>query len=85
MVFWNEWKEVTAEDLFQHQAIQIQTIKWEKPRAGWYKLNVEAAIDKANGRMGFGWVLRNERGDFMAAVCQPWQEISHQRRQMQWQ
>ena len=40
--------------------------KWGVPPAGWYKLNVDAAVDKENGKVGYGAVIRNSSGQVMA-------------------
>lgn len=46
-------------------------MNWQKPQAGWKKLNVDAALDSNQCVMGFGWVVRDEKGEFVAAKCQP--------------
>jgi ribonuclease HI len=40
---------------------------WVKPPSGWVKVNVDAAIDKGAGRKGFGIILRDHNGRFLAA------------------
>jgi hypothetical protein len=37
------------------------TIKWTAPPIGWYKANWDVALDKVQGRMGIGVVVREER------------------------
>ena len=44
-----------------------RTAPWVKPDRGWAKVNVDAAIDKGTGEMGFGIVLRDHEGKFLAA------------------
>ena len=39
--------------------------KWEVPPAGWYKLNVDAVVDKENGKVGYGAVICNSNGHVM--------------------
>nr|GMC88088.1 uncharacterized protein LOC109154289 [Ipomoea batatas] len=36
---------------------------------GYFKLNTDAAVDEQRNRMGYGWVLRNDTGQFVAAAC----------------
>nr|GMC66454.1 protein LIKE COV 2-like [Ipomoea batatas] len=45
--------------------------KWERPVQGYLKLNIDAAVRPNNGCMGFGWVLRDEYGLFVAAGSIP--------------
>ncbi|XP_031116828.1 uncharacterized protein LOC116020496 [Ipomoea triloba] len=42
-------------------------IRWEPPHYGRLKLHTDAALDGNNGVMGFGWVLRDHNGIFLAA------------------
>jgi ribonuclease HI len=43
---------------------------WKAPESGWLKVNWDASVEKNQGRMGFGVVVRNEKGDVIAAQCQ---------------
>lgn len=36
----------------------LSSEKWDVPPLGWYKLNVDAAVDNVNGRVGYGAVIR---------------------------
>jgi hypothetical protein len=47
----------------------LQTKGWSKPASGVYKLNVDAAFDIDSGRGGSGAIIRDARGNFMAAAC----------------
>nr|GMD81077.1 uncharacterized protein LOC109164833 [Ipomoea batatas] len=67
-----EWTTVQEKDDFMPSQQNDFTTRWMKPSSGRLKLNVDAAVDHTRGRMGFGWVLRNEHGDFIAAVSLPW-------------
>ena len=44
--------------------------KWIPPPDGWLMINVDAATFKNPPRMGVGLVVRDHRGDFIAACCQ---------------
>nr|GMD40960.1 uncharacterized protein LOC109154289 [Ipomoea batatas] len=35
------------------------------------KLNTDASVDERNGTMGLGWVLRDDKGKFIAAMSVP--------------
>ncbi|XP_031105317.1 uncharacterized protein LOC116010174 [Ipomoea triloba] len=48
---------------------------WSKPQAGFLKLNVDAAINKEIAQMGFGHVLRDDNGAFVAARGVPWRGV----------
>lgn len=40
--------------------------KWEVPLVGGYKLNADVAVDRVNGRVDYGAVIRNGDGHAMA-------------------
>jgi ribonuclease HI len=40
---------------------------WKPHRQGWFKANWDAGIDKQNGRVGFGVVIRNHCGAMVAS------------------
>lgn len=44
----------------------ISVERWEVPPVGWYKLNVDVAVDKVNGTMGYDAIIRNSDGVVMA-------------------
>lgn len=51
-------------------------INWEMGEASMWldedmKLNTNAVVDSENGKLGYGWVLRDENGLFKAATCNP--------------
>jgi hypothetical protein len=52
-----------------HQSIERprESAQWTKPDAGWVKVNMDAAIDKTKGMMGFGIILRDHDGRLVAA------------------
>lgn len=70
-----DWREATAVNVQNSSNNPSFIVKWEKPQSGWYKLNVDAAINEEGGKMGFGWVLRDDHGTFKAAKCTPWKGV----------
>lgn len=71
-VYLNEWRAMIDNEISNTLRSQNYVLRWERPQQGWLKLNVDATIDEENGRMGFGWVLRDEEGVFKAAVSKVW-------------
>jgi hypothetical protein len=43
--------------------------KWQVPAGGWLKLNWDAALNMQSKKMGIGIVVRNEKGEFVAAMA----------------
>ncbi len=50
----------------EHSNGDISVERWEMPPVGWYKLNVDVVVDKVNGTVGYGAVIRNSDGVVMA-------------------
>lgn len=46
--------------------------KWTKPPIGWTKVNVDTTLDINGRKMGFGCVMRDSYGNFIAARELPW-------------
>ena len=44
--------------------------RWDPPHGGWVMVNVDAAIFHKTNRMGLGIVIRDHKGDFLAACRQ---------------
>ena len=40
---------------------------WQKPMVGWYKMNVDAAVDPNKSLIGCGSILRDAEGNFISA------------------
>lgn len=57
------------------QAISYQSSEsqkhWKCPPAGWFKVNVDAAIKLDQQRVGLGIVIRNSEGKLIAAALKP--------------
>ncbi|XP_019150533.1 PREDICTED: uncharacterized protein LOC109147326 [Ipomoea nil] len=64
-VFLHAWKNIH----YNHDkpAANTGTQRWIKPPHGKFKLNVDAANDLGNKRTGFGCILKDEEGNFVAA------------------
>nr|GMD43941.1 ATP-dependent DNA helicase SRS2-like protein At4g25120 [Ipomoea batatas] len=69
--YYAAWCEATI-DRQQAERRSNTIVSWTKPPQGFLKLNVDAAINKQDARMGFGCVLRDELGHFIAARGSPW-------------
>ncbi|CAJ2644561.1 unnamed protein product [Trifolium pratense] len=73
---WNEWiavHKLRSND--DHDVPPVSTIRWEKPRIGWLKCNVDAAFFVGAGRTAMGACFRNSSGEFMAGITQ-WQQLT---------
>ncbi|XP_019161452.1 PREDICTED: uncharacterized protein LOC109158087 [Ipomoea nil] len=72
------WISSLAENVSIHQTLRNNAVeeKWSKPKCDFLKLNVDAvAIEKQRGCMGLGCVLRNDRGQFVAARGVQWKGV----------
>ena len=47
----------------------VQAIRWEAPHIGWLKANWDAGHNNAQGRTGFGVVIRDSNGILVVAKC----------------
>ncbi|XP_019161131.1 PREDICTED: uncharacterized protein LOC109157746 [Ipomoea nil] len=69
--FWQGWRhahEIGTEGVVAGVVVQ----RWQRPMLERCKLNVDAAFNGYNGRAGFGWVLRDAHGAFLAAMAAPY-------------
>ncbi|XP_019167808.1 PREDICTED: uncharacterized protein LOC109163513 [Ipomoea nil] len=68
MSFWENWRQAQVAT-HQHTNGDIATniTRWTPPPVGKLKLNSDATINQVANAMGFGWVLRDEDGAFLAA------------------
>lgn len=69
---WTSWSEAQVQPPKSSQPSFDRQCKWKKPQSGWIKANVDASLKTSMNRMGFGCVLRDENGSFIAAKCTPW-------------
>ena len=51
--------------IFEQSNDVLSIEKWEVPPVDWYKLNVDAVVDKENGKVGYCDVIRNSNGQVM--------------------
>ncbi|CAJ2666249.1 unnamed protein product [Trifolium pratense] len=73
---WNEWIAVHKLRSNDDQVDPpVSTSRWEKPRIGWLKCNVDAAFFVSAGRTAMGACFRNNSGEFMAGITQ-WQQLT---------
>ncbi|XP_045801294.1 uncharacterized protein LOC123895120 [Trifolium pratense] len=73
---WNEWiavHKLRSND--DHDVPLVSTIRWEKPRIGWLKCNVDAAFFVGAGRTAMGACFRNNSGEFVAGITE-WQQLT---------
>nr|GMD98074.1 uncharacterized protein LOC109154289 [Ipomoea batatas] len=45
--------------------------RWEKPLPGYLKLNTYASVDPQSNITGYGWMLRNDAGQFVVVASIP--------------
>jgi ribonuclease HI len=45
----------------------IQSLCWQKPRAGWWKCNVDASFSQTQNVVAWSWCVRDSAGCFVAA------------------
>nr|GMC64734.1 uncharacterized protein LOC109164833 [Ipomoea batatas] len=69
---WRNWVEAQNLQPSSAQPHPAQVCRWKNPQSGWIKANVDAALDGNRNWMGLGCVLRDEDGNFIAALCTPW-------------
>ncbi|WJX28566.1 hypothetical protein P8452_17266 [Trifolium repens] len=72
MVYWSQWAEVNGVLQEQHQLEQqlpsvSSQSQWQRPASGMMKCNVDASFFNTNGATGWGWCLRDSRGQFKLA------------------
>jgi hypothetical protein len=63
----SEYKKVTKAEDNQVCDLLESRLLWVKPASGWMKVNVDTALDRRAGKMGFGLIMRDHEGKFIAA------------------
>ncbi|KAL0011948.1 hypothetical protein SO802_007056 [Lithocarpus litseifolius] len=56
--------------------IGLKEIRWTKPADGWYKLNTDGPVTSANGLAGFGRLIRDRDGQWVAGFAKKIDAIS---------
>jgi hypothetical protein len=56
-----------ADNSIQHVSQGLQLLRWQKPRDGWWKCNVDASFAQKPIALGCGWCDRDSVGVFVAA------------------
>lgn len=64
-----DWRNFAAADSHINQLAHPTLQTWEKPMNGWFKMNIDVALDYSRGVTGFGWIVRDDKGSFIAAKC----------------
>jgi ribonuclease HI len=69
---WQQWAEVTnmfqqQQQSAQHSASDRSSLQWQHPPNGILKCNVDASFYNLAGATGWGWILRDYRGQFKLA------------------
>nr|GME05468.1 uncharacterized protein LOC109186242 [Ipomoea batatas] len=73
--FLEEWRMAASSGLQVSDASRREDVSWSKPQHGFLKMNVDAAINSEHARMGFGCVIRDANGCFVAAKETKWNGI----------
>ena len=66
MVMMDYEQETRAEEHKGRNLLERQTLL-VKPACGWIKVNVDAVLDKGARKMGFGLIMHDHEGKFLAA------------------
>lgn len=61
------WSQASSSSTHSNSGLEVSPSTWNKPPAGWRKINWDAAIDKVARKMGIGTVIRDEDGGVVAA------------------
>lgn len=54
-----------------NQLIRLKSVRWQKPKMTWYKVNWDEALYGNRSNMSGGIVVRNWESDLMVDVCMP--------------
>jgi ribonuclease HI len=57
----------TAGQHISRDSLQNQLLRWQKPRDGWWKCNVDASFAQNPNSLAWGWCIRDAAGSFVAA------------------
>lgn len=68
-VLWNQRHSFNIRINKANKITSIVHLKWEPPPVGWFKVNIDGASIKNPGMAGIGAVIRNHKGEFVAALA----------------
>lgn len=63
-----EWKEVRKQDNVPRSRVQPHNSGWKKQEVGLKKCNVDAGLFPEDGKVGYGCVVRDDTGRFVAGM-----------------
>ncbi|KAL8146232.1 hypothetical protein AgCh_004104 [Apium graveolens] len=64
------WRKAQMKANKYTPVVSLSSRKWQKPQAGWVKINVNAATFTGTHLIGIGGVIRGDNGEFLRAMCQ---------------
>ncbi|GAU48422.1 hypothetical protein TSUD_405520 [Trifolium subterraneum] len=67
VVMSDNYRTAAAESPLQLSSNVTALLRWQKPRFGWWKCNVDASLSQNPIATGWGWCVRNSDGVFIAA------------------
>ncbi|KAK2399000.1 hypothetical protein QL285_048880 [Trifolium repens] len=70
--YWYQWATINGllqdhQQLDQQQPVDNTLVQWQQPALGFLKCNVDASFFNTVGASGWGWCLRDWRGQFKLA------------------
>ncbi|KAJ9177133.1 hypothetical protein P3X46_012383 [Hevea brasiliensis] len=60
---------VSGDETQANLGTNARDVRWSKPQKGWVKCNVDESMRLSAGKLGAGWVIRDEAGT-MLNTCQ---------------
>ena len=70
MHFLKEYNDVHLKTGNLVPSISKERVRWLAPKDGWYKVNMDEAVFADIQKVGVGAVIRNERWEFLGAMCE---------------
>ncbi|KAF2283508.1 hypothetical protein GH714_011387 [Hevea brasiliensis] len=61
--------EESGDETLANLGTNARDVRWSKPQKGWVKCNVDESVRLSAGKLGAGWVIRDEAGT-MLNTCQ---------------
>ncbi|CAH9087386.1 unnamed protein product [Cuscuta europaea] len=78
------WREAQSSDAAIHNASAATSTrcieKWQRPRVGWKKINVDGAINDAKGIRAWSWIARDAEGEFLVDIANLWRHNGRKQR-----